>query len=96
MRQCGWLAAVGLAAGCVSGGLASGELPQAPGTVRPGQQARYTRPADVVAPKDVVRPIAPVAPQQQRVLFGLLLGLGVLGMSTFIAERASRRGHREE
>lgn len=97
VMRCGLLAGELLLTGCASGGLASGELPQAPGTVRPGQQARYTRPADAAAPKDVIRPDAPpAAPQQTHVLFGLLLGLGALGMSTFIAERASRRGQREE
>lgn len=97
MRPGVLMLAAGLLAGCASGGLAGGELPQAPGTVRPGRQARYERPAgqdQAAAPSKARTPAGRLS--RQEVLLWLLIGLGVVGASTFAAEHASRRGRDRE
>lgn len=91
--------AVGLAlGGCVRRPIGSIRMPQAPGTVQAGRQARYERPAP--------KPAATTRAQQERppqasgsrgqVLAWLLGGLAAVGISAFAAEHASRRGQREE
>ncbi|GEM_PF-4404691 len=88
--------AVGLAlGGCVRQPVGSLRMPQAPGTVQAGRQARYERPqAEVPAAQERAAP--PSQPARNQILLWLVAGLTILGATTFLAERASRRGQREE
>ena len=84
--------------GCVNRPVVDPRMPQAPGTVRVGRQARYERPqGEAPAPAtERMDAAVPASPRRDQMLLWLLIGLAVVGTTAFFAEGASRRGGRDE